>query len=275
MTEKEYRQHPEISRSDLWKIRTTPEKFKYEMENPEPPSPALLFGQLIHGMLLLPDEAFTAQFAVAPNVDRRTKGGREEYADFLAANEGKTIVPHDMYDLACAMGEAALGVPFVRKLLDGDREVPFFWRDELTGEACKCRTDCLTRIGDTLVIVDYKSTTDASADAFQRDAFRYGYDFQSAMYSDGVLHNLANTDVLTALNNGTAPKFVFIVQEKDPPYAVNIFEADKFFVQHGYDIYRELLGTYHYCRANDDWYGYLGRTQDINTLGIPAWMAKE
>ena len=275
MTEKEYRMHPAISRSDLWKIRTTPEKFKYEMENPEPPSPALLFGQLVHGMLLLPEEAFDEQFAAAPNVDRRTKGGKEEYAAFLSANEGKTVVPSDMYDLAVNMAEAAMNVPFVKKLLDGEHERPFFWTDGQTGEGCKCRTDCVTTVGGQLIIVDYKSTTDASADAFQRDAFRYGYDFQSAMYTDGVLHNLSNTDVLTALNAGEAPKFVFIVQEKDPPYAVNIFEADRFFVQHGYDIYRELLGTYHYCRTSGDWYGYLGRTQDINTLGLPAWMAKE
>ena len=41
MTEKEYRQHEGISRSQLWKIRESPEKFKYAMENPEEPTPAL------------------------------------------------------------------------------------------------------------------------------------------------------------------------------------------------------------------------------------------
>ena len=35
MTEKEYRSHPAISRSELWKIRESPEKFKYLKENPE------------------------------------------------------------------------------------------------------------------------------------------------------------------------------------------------------------------------------------------------
>ena len=39
MTEKEYRRHPAISRSELWHIRESPEKFKWYREHPEQPSP--------------------------------------------------------------------------------------------------------------------------------------------------------------------------------------------------------------------------------------------
>ena len=274
MTEKEYRSHPAISRSDLWKLRTTPEKARYAWDNPAPPTPALLFGQVVHKMLL-EWEKFADDFVVSPNADRRTKAGREAY-DAVAALAGeRKIIPPDMYELALNMAEAARKEPFVRVLIMGEHETPFFWTDEQTGEECKCRTDCLTKVGDQLIIVDYKSSADASPDAFRRDAIRYGYDFQSAMYTDGVLHNLANTDVLTALNAGEAPKFVFIVQEKEPPYAVNIFEADPAFVRHGYDVFRELLGTYHYCKENDHWYGYLGRTDDVNTLRLPKWMEED
>ena len=35
MTEKEYRQYPAISRSELWRIRESPEKFKWYREHPE------------------------------------------------------------------------------------------------------------------------------------------------------------------------------------------------------------------------------------------------
>ena len=34
----------------------------------------------------------------------------------------------------------------------------------------------------------------------------------------------------------------------------------------GYDIYRELLGTYHYCKENGNWYGYEGITGYPDTL---------
>ena len=48
MTEKEYREYPAISRSELFKISESPEKFKYYQEHPEEPTPSLIFGQLFH-----------------------------------------------------------------------------------------------------------------------------------------------------------------------------------------------------------------------------------
>ena len=58
MTEKEYREHPAISRSELWKIRESPEIFKYYKENPEEPTPALIFGQAFHKLALQPESFF-------------------------------------------------------------------------------------------------------------------------------------------------------------------------------------------------------------------------
>ena len=273
MTEKEYRSHPAISRSDLWKIRESPEKFRFAMDNPEPPSQALLFGQVIHKLILLPDE-FSTEFAVAPVVDRRTKYGRERWDAFSeeAMEKGMTVIPNDMFELAVAMAKVAQEVPFVKKLLDGEHEKEFFWTDEATGEACKMRADCVTTIGGRTFVVDYKSATDASTDAFQRDAIRYGYDFQSGMYLDGLCHNTRSASILTALDEPDAPGFVFIVQEKAEPYAVNIFEATPKFIQHGYDVFRELVGVYHYCKTTGNWYGYLGREGEVNTLSLPKWM---
>lgn len=262
MTEKEYRAHPAISRSELWKISESPEKFKWYREHPEKPTPALLFGQVVHKLLLEPD-GFEREFAVLPDIDRRTKAGKDEYNAFIGANDGKGIVTLEMFQTAWEMAEKAKQDPFVAKLLKGEHEKPFFWTDEVTGEDCKCRVDCLTDIGGKPYIIDYKTCADASNDAFMRDALKYGYHVQSAMYSDGVEQNI-----------GTKPTFVFIAQEKTAPYAVNIFQADEALVQYGMDVYRELMGIYHYCKTNDRWYGYLGREQIINNLQLPAWMAK-
>ena len=48
MTEKEYREHPAVSRSELWRISESPEKFKFYRDNPQEPTPTLIFGQLFH-----------------------------------------------------------------------------------------------------------------------------------------------------------------------------------------------------------------------------------
>lgn len=263
MTEREYRSHPAISRSQLWRIRESPEKFRYYEDNPQPQTPALLFGQVVHKLLLQPED-FGSEFAVLPDIDRRTKDGKAAYSDFLAASEGKSIVTLEQYETAVQMTNKALSEPFVAKLLNGQREVPFFWTDEMTREDCKVRLDCLSEIGSNLIVVDYKSCNDASTDGFMRDAVRYGYHFQSAMYSEGV-----------EKNTGRKPLFVFIAQEKAEPYSLNVLQADEAFVQYGYDTFRELIGIYHDCRTSGNWWGYLGKTGIINNLSLPAWLARE
>lgn len=263
MTEAEYRRHPAISRSELWRIHESPQKFQYFKEHPEDPTPALLFGQVFHKMALEPD-TFDLEFVVMPDVDRRTKEGKQIWSDFLERAEGKTIIPAEMHEQARAMCEAVAAVPLAQKLLDGQREVPFFWVDELTGEECKCRTDCLNTRYSRPIIVDVKSTADASTDTFIRDAIKYGYDFQAAMYTEGVLRHIQQK-----------PLFVFIAVEKTPPYAVNILQADELLLQRGHNIFRECIEIYHDCKLTGSWYGYLGKHNQINTLALPAWLAKE
>lgn len=263
MTEAEYRKQPGVTRTELWRIRESPEKFKWYQEHPEEPTPALIFGAAAHKMLLEPG-LFGNEFAVAPEVDRRTKEGKAAYNGFLALSEGMSILAPADYQKAVEMAQKARETPFIRKLLNGEVEKAFYWTDELTGEPCKCRVDCLTYIGGKPVIVDYKTTTDASTDAFMRAAVNYGYDFQAAMYSDGV-----------EKATGQKPLFVFIAQEKTAPYAVNILQADDLMVKRGRDLFREYIGIYHECKETGNWYGYLGAYNVINNLALPAWLAKE
>lgn len=263
MTDKEYRQHEGISRSALWKMRESPEKAKWAWDHPEPPTPALLFGQAVHKLLLEP-ETFDDEFAVAPNIDRRTKDGKAAYNAFCEALGDRAIITPDQFQTAVEMRNTAIHAPFVAKLLKGEHEKPISWLDDLTGETCKIRLDVLSEIDGRPLIVDYKSTQDASTDGFMRHAINLGYDFQAAMYCEGV-------EKVT----GKKPIFVFIPQEKTAPYAVNILQADDLFLKRGYEIYRELLGIYHECKTSGNWYGYLGAYNIINNLALPSYLAKE
>ena len=263
MTEKEYRQHPAISRSELWHIRESPQKFKYYKENPPEPTPSLLFGQVFHKMLLEP-VTFDDEFVVAPEVNRRTKDGKQMWEDFVADHEKQTIIPEEMYAKAKEMCEAVKREPLAVKLLNGAAEVPFFWTDEMTGEECKCRVDVLNTSYSQPIIVDVKTTADASTDSFIRSAINYGYDFQAAMYFNGIAKNI-----------GKKPLFVFIAVEKEPPYAVNILQADELMLQRGYDLFREYIGIYDDCKMTGNFCGYLGRLNQINNLALPSYLAKE
>lgn len=226
-------------------------------------TPAFIFGAAAHKLMLDP-ETWGEEFAVAPIIDRRTKEGKSQYAEWLDKVVGREIISSEDYETIQDMMSVARGISFVEKLLAGEKETPLFWTDELTGEPCKARLDCVTMIADKPVIVDYKTTNDASTDGFMRSAVKYGYDFQAAMYSEAYKANF-----------GIVPTFVFIAQEKTAPYSVNILQADDVFVKRGYDIFRQLIGTYHDCKQSGNWWGYLGPYNVINNLALPAWLAKE
>lgn len=263
MTEREYRKHPAISRSELWRIRESPQKFKYYREHPPEPTPALLFGQVFHKMLLEPD-TFDEEFVAAPGVNRRTKEGKQILENFASKHENQKIITAEMFDQAKEMCDAIKREPLAVKLLKGKAELPFFWTDEMTGEECKCRVDVLNTEYRQPIIVDAKTTADASTESFIRSAINYGYDFQAAMYSEGVEKNI-----------GKKPLFVFIAVEKEPPFSVNILQADELMLRRGYDIFREYIGIYHDCKTSGNWYGYLGKLNQINNLALPAYLAKE
>lgn len=263
MTEKEYRSHPAVSRSELWRFYKSPEKFKYEMEHPQESSPALLFGQVFHKLVLEPD-TFGDEFSVPPVVGKRTKAGKEEWKAFLDSCGEKTVCPQDVFLQASEMAEAVSKVPLAVKLLNGSKETPYFWTDGYSGVQCKCRTDCLNLNYSQPIIVDLKSAMDASTEAFTKDAVKYGYDLQAAMYADGVKANI-----------GISPLFVFIVVEKTPPYCLNILQADDLFIQRGRMLFNACIEEYKYCKKSGNWYGFLGKDNHINNLSLPAWVAKD
>ena len=93
----EYRSHPATSKSDLFKITKSPLHFKWAMENIEDKTPALVFGSACH-KYVLEKEDFDKEFAVMPDINRRTKAGREEYEAFLAVNDGKDVISPDDFE---------------------------------------------------------------------------------------------------------------------------------------------------------------------------------
>lgn len=256
MTEKEYRSHPAISRSELWRMHESPEKFKWYKDHPPAPTDSLLFGQYIHALLLEPDKAAT-DFRVMPNFNLRTKEGKAQRDALIddCAEHGITLVPPEMAAQAKEMVEKCHSDPSVMELLDGAHEQEFFWTDELTGEECKCRVDCLTELDGDVAIVDYKSTNNASTHQLVRDIYKYGYFMQGAMYGEGVRLNLGLDK---------PPRFILIAQEKKPPFSINRIELPEDVIQLGYDRYREYLGIYHDCKETGIWPSYNGMFNELN-----------
>lgn len=263
MTNAEYRAHPAISRSDLFKMSKSPLHFRYEMDHPQEKTPALIFGSAFHKWVLEPD-TFDDDFAVITRIDRRTKTGREEYNRFAEENAGKEIISEEDLVTIIDMTSSINANKYARALLAGQHEQSFFWTDEMTGEECKCRTDILADIGGVHIIADLKTCTAADTKSFQRDMMKYGYDLQAYMYCEGVKQN-----------TGIDHQFVFIAVEKTPPYAVNIMMAEQGVMESGLDKFREYIGIYHECKQTGEWWSYNGHFGTINSLDVPEYRKKD
>ena len=262
MTNKEYREKRGISKSSLWEIRKSPLHFKWKMEHPQEDTTALIFGRASHKWIL-EEETFFDEFAITPICDKRTKEGKETWTNFELKSVGKDLVKAEDFEIMKTMKAELLKNEMAVNLLAGEKEVSLFGVDELTGEKIKARPDILTEIGDTLIVVDYKSCESAETDAFMRSALNYGYHLQVAIYTEVVRQNFHKE-----------PIFIFVAQEKKEPFAVNILKADEYFTQYGIDTFRELIGIYHDCKQTGNWYGYESVFNQVSNLTLPDYLLK-
>lgn len=257
----EYRRREGVSSTDLKHMIKSPQHFRYWKDHEQESTPALIFGRAVHKYVLEKDDFFN-EFAVDPLIDRRTKEGKAKWLLFQDENEQKDIISADDFQKIQEMREALYATPFAKQLLSGEKELSFFFNDVETGLIIKCRPDCLTTIGDTHVLIDYKSTTDASSEAFMRSAINLNYDMQLAQYKE-----------IMDKTTGFEHSVIFIAQEKTPPYVVNILEANEYFLKSGYDMFRTYLNLYKECLESGNWYGLVNG--EINSLGLPNWLQKQ
>lgn len=265
MNEREYNEAEGIRRSDLWKMEDSPEKFKYFLEHPMEQTPAMAFGSACH-KFILENEDFPGEYALAPNVDKRTKAGKEEWEVFMASIGDRTPINRDDNMIMVDMYAALERTPLAKKLIfgKGETEQAFFWTDPDTGEKCKIKVDRLVKYNRKWYVVDYKTCQCAETNRFNSDIFRLGYHFQAGMYCEGVK---------TAKKLRKLPGFLFVAQEKKPPYSVNVVEISEEVMVAGVAKFHELLEKYHNCRVLDNWPGYM--TGDVpNDTFVPTWMER-
>lgn len=263
---KAYHAKPGLTKTKLFRlIEKNPEYYKYCEEHPElnAETPAQLFGAAFHKYVLEPEE-FSAEYAVMPNVDRRTKAGREEYAAFAARAGERGIITDSDYFEICRMSEKLKSIPVVKYLLTGEVETSYYFRDELTGLELQARPDVFRMVGDHGVVVDLKTCRDASNDEFRKAAINLGYDVQAAIFLDAM-----------KAEYGIECDFIFVAIEKDPPYMVNVLSADEYLVKYGRERLREALSIYKECETTGIWWGYNGEKMLINNLILPNYLAKE
>jgi hypothetical protein len=258
-----YHAHSAVSKSHLDLVARSPLHYwsRYLDPNRVVPKPtaAMAIGSAVHTHVLELDQ-WDAQYVVAPaGIDRRTKVGKAEWEVFQTAIGTRTVISRDDADLVMRIGRSVLSHPAAAYLLGlpGKAETTHMWTDEATGLQCKCRPDWL--LDDGSMIVDLKTTEDASPRGFQKSIAQWRYHVQASWYLDGLQHAI-----------GKRPdQFVFIAVEKKPPFVCAVYVADAQMIEIGRDTARRDLDKLNVCKAADYWPGYSDGIEQIN---LPPWM---
>ena len=258
MTNAEYHASGAVSKSVLDMVHRSPAYYAYCKANPREQTESMLLGSVVHKLILEPD-TFTAEFAVAPECDRRTKDGKAAWAEFQnALGDGVTPIAAQLYETALLMRDAVRGHEIASRLLtEGKAEESFFWDED--GIKCSCRPDFLRDNG---LVIDVKTTQNASPDAFTRDAYNFRYYVQAWWY----VHGLKKCGI-------DAQNFVFIAVESKPPYQVCVYAADDLYFKLGEIEAMQDLKTYRECAESGVWYGY-DKTPEVHSLSLPDYIAR-
>jgi hypothetical protein len=237
-----------------------PAQFKYDRDNPQPPKREFDLGNAVHAAVLGEghDIVEITGFADYKKADARALRD-EAYA------AGKVpLLPKEKAQVE-AMADAIRRHKDAGPLFAPGMGIPersIYWTHPETGVRCRVRPDWLIIRPDVTVVVDLKTTTDASPDACSKAIESYSYHQQGALYIDGVQAA------------GFAPegaRFFVAFQSKKAPYLVTLRELSDQDQEIGRARNERALRIYRDCVANDEWPDWTGPVDTIPQIGMPIW----
>lgn len=234
-----------------------PAKYRWAQDHPDevPVRRVFNFGHAAHKLVL----GAGPELHVVDADSYRTKAAQNERDEALAG--GAVPLTRPEWAQVKAMAAALRDHPVVGKLFEpesGWSELALVWRDEHTGVMCRALLDRY-RTGPRPVIVDYKGARAGDLESISRAIYEYGYHIQNAWYAEGARAlGLAGDDT----------PFVFVFQEKDPPYLVTPVYLDPTALRIGAARCRQARSIYRYCTDQGHWYAH---TDDLALVSLPPW----
>jgi hypothetical protein len=225
------------------------------MNNRKPSSPALVIGSGFHTATLEP-EKLDDEFAVKPSeIDGqgpRTKHYKESFELMQKSEPDKQWLAPADYDLILEMAGSALDNPVLRHYMaDIDKVVEGTGYFEMEGAKCKVRPDLY--IPGAGVVIDLKSTQDASNRGFTKSVRQFGYLFQACWY----MHALRLL--------GEKPKqFVFIAVEKTAPYATAAYTIKESDINKQFSNMERACQLWATCQSSGIWPGYSDMVETLD-----------
>jgi len=259
LPEEDYYSNPALSASGAKLLLKAPALFRHRQDHPKT-SKAFDFGHAAHTKVLgvgkpavaIPDEVLASNGAAS------TVAAKAFIAGARAA--GQVPLKSDEVAQIDAMADQLASHTLAMRLLsEGEPEVSLFAQHE-AGVGVRGRLDWLS----PRIVTDYKTSTSADPNVFARvTAPAYGYHISAANYLD-----------LCAANDLDVAGFAFIVQEKEPPYLVEVIELDDEAIARGRELMSRAAEIFRDCTAAGTWPGY-GRVDRWTTVSLPPWALRD
>lgn len=262
MSNEQYRASAGLSHSEAKLLRMKTPYHVYMLREhpshiaPRKPSPQMILGSAVHCAVLEPT-TFDQRYCADLDASRNSNAYREfaqQCADF-----GLIPLDDDTRERVFAMRDSLLHNEQIADALSvGKAEVSAWWADPASSVACKCRPDFVRPTGNGSLLVDLKTSSDASPDMFARSIATFGYHTQCDWYTDGYAR-AAGHDVHGML---------FVVVESEFPFACAAYTLDDAALTEAHRLNERVRRTYAQCSASGIWPGYGDAVRDIS---LPRW----
>lgn len=251
-----------VNSSSLVKMTKSALAFKNTFWGPQrEETQAMKFGTLLHSALL-EGSKFLEQYCPWEDFgDLRKTENKVKKTQFELENAGKIFITQKELDDIQKMIDAVVDHKDAFALLkNGMTEVSGYFTCEKTGIKQRIRPDF---VADHLnVLVDVKTTKDLSADEFSKSIWNYRYDFQMAMYSEGIKR----------INGKRPDSHAWIAIEKGDNIDVAVYIADEGLLSKGESDYNYCMDRLAKAIKTGTYDKYQPGMQQI---GLPHWALKE
>ena len=244
------------SSSTIRKALISPKKYLYDKTAESVPTKAMEEGTAVH-TYFLENDLFKKDYVFKPKAfNGRTKEGKQ----WMEEHGHLNILSSEWEENLIHMNHSFLASPAkMIHNLEGFTELSFFSED-LGGIRAKCRPDWISK--DSKIVVDLKTTQDASPKGFQKSIANFGYHIQAAFY----LRTLQNLGF-------DSHDFIFIAMEKTAPFCVGVYRASAEMIEEGNKKVDEAIDKILWCKENDSYPDYT--PNEIETIELPPWMTKK
>jgi len=247
-----------ISSTGVRTFHNNKKKFKYGLTHELlKQTKAMADGTAVHSFFLERDKFNTDYVTKPADIKLNTKVGKE----WAQEHQSKIIIDSEFSSNLFEMEKSFMDSPakiIYNKNMGGQTELSYFW-DDLGLVKGKCRPDWISDDGS--IVIDLKTTIDASPKGFQKSISNWGYHLQLGWYLRGLQKlGLDSYD------------FIFIAIEKTPPFSVGVYRADQEMINYAMNKLDEIVPEIDKALAAQEFPDY---TPEITSIGLPPWMTNK